>query len=109
MATLFVKTLKTLYYEHMMGSSTQQFSNVMAIAKRIKQGIKSSRISTFTEKKGFGGKKKDVHHIEASYKGKKNSFHNYSTQTLTFQIANINLNLPFPVKKPETQNNQAKN
>jgi hypothetical protein len=71
--------------------------------------IRIGRIPSPTEKRGFGGKKKDVHHIEASYKGKKNSFHDYSTQTLTFQIANINLNLPFPVKKPETQNNQAKN
>jgi len=99
MATLFIKTLKTLYYKHMMGSSTQQFSNVMAAAKRIKQGIKSGRISTFTEKKGFGGKKKDVDHIEGGYRGKKNHFQNHNTPSPSSHIANINFHSLFLIKK----------
>ena len=42
----------------------------MAVAERIEQGVKSSRISTPVEKKGFEGKKKDVNHVE----GRKNPF-----------------------------------
>jgi len=36
MVTLFAKTLKTPYYEHMMCSSTQQFTDTIAIAELIK-------------------------------------------------------------------------
>jgi len=33
MVTLFASTLKTLYYEHVMGSSTKQFINAIIVAK----------------------------------------------------------------------------
>jgi hypothetical protein len=35
MVTLFTNILKFLYYEHMMGSSTQHFYDVVVIAERI--------------------------------------------------------------------------
>ena len=35
MVTLFTNTLKFSYYEHMMGSSTQHFYDVVVIAERI--------------------------------------------------------------------------
>jgi phosphoribosylamine-glycine ligase len=39
MVTLFVNTLKGHYYEHVMGSSTQWFTNVVVVAEGFKQGI----------------------------------------------------------------------
>jgi hypothetical protein len=42
--TLFVNTLKASYYEHVMGRSTQQFTDVVVAAERIEQGVKSGRI-----------------------------------------------------------------
>jgi hypothetical protein len=33
MVTLFASTLKTLYYEHVMGSSTEQFTNTITVAE----------------------------------------------------------------------------
>jgi hypothetical protein len=53
MVALFANTLKALYYEHVMGSSAQQFTDVVAVAERIEQGVKSGRISAPVEKKGF--------------------------------------------------------
>jgi hypothetical protein len=37
MVTLFANTLKDPYYEHVMGSSAQQFTDVVAVAERIEQ------------------------------------------------------------------------
>jgi hypothetical protein len=36
---LFVNMFKALDYEYVMGSSAQQFTNVVVVAKCIKQGI----------------------------------------------------------------------
>jgi len=35
MVTLFSNTFKASYYEHLMGSSAQQFTNVMEVIKRV--------------------------------------------------------------------------
>jgi len=35
MIALFVNTLKAPYYEHVMGSSAQQFTDAVAVAERI--------------------------------------------------------------------------
>jgi hypothetical protein len=51
MVTLFANTLKDPHYEHVMGSSAQQFIDVVAVAERIEQGVKSGRIFAPTEKK----------------------------------------------------------
>jgi hypothetical protein len=37
MVTLFVNTLKGPYYEHVMGSSTQWFTNVVVVAEGFKE------------------------------------------------------------------------
>ena len=64
MVTLFANTLKDLYYEHVMGSSAQQFTDVVVVAERIEQGVKSGIILVPTvEKRGFEGKKKEVDHV----------------------------------------------
>jgi hypothetical protein len=85
------------------------------ITDRIKQGIKASRISKSTEKKGFTRKKKDVDvgNVEGGYKGKKNyQNQNYQTQsyrTPSPQISSINVK-PLPVNHLiDPQENQAKN
>jgi hypothetical protein len=88
----------------MMGRLAQQFNNVMVVAERIKQGVKSGRISAPVKKRGFEGKIKKVDYIEGGYKGRKNQFQNYHTSS---QIANINS--LFLTRKPEPQNFQAKN
>jgi len=103
MVTMFVNTLKDPYYEHVMGSSAQQFTNVVAVAERIEQGVKSGRISASVEKKGFEGKRKEVDHIEGSYRGRKNPFQKYHTPSFSPQIVNINLNSSFPTRKSEPQ------
>jgi len=58
MVTLFANTLKDPYYEHVMGSSAQQFTNAVAVAELIEQGVKSGRISAPVEKGGYEGKRK---------------------------------------------------
>jgi hypothetical protein len=77
----------------------------VAVAEIIEEGVRSCRISAYTEKKGFEGKMKQVNHVDGGHKGKKNQFQNYHTPS---QIANINLNSIFPTKKPEPLNFQAK-
>jgi hypothetical protein len=99
MVTLFANTLKTPYYEHVMGNSAQQFTDVVAVAERIEQGVKSGRISTLVEKRAFEGKKKEVDHV----KGRKNPFQLYHTPFLSSQIANINFNSSFTARKLEPQ------
>ncbi|XP_073260719.1 uncharacterized protein [Populus alba] len=60
MVTLFANTFRAPYYEHLMGSSAQHFYDVVRIAKRIEQGIRSGRIAEPLEKKGFIGRKKEI-------------------------------------------------
>ena len=50
MVTLFANTLRVPYYEHVMGSSAQQFTDDVAVAERIEQGIRSGRILAPVEK-----------------------------------------------------------
>jgi hypothetical protein len=61
------------------------------------------------EKKGFGVKKREIDHVESSYKSKKGQFQRYNTPSLSSQIANTNFNFPIPARKPEPQNHQIKN
>jgi hypothetical protein len=79
MVTLCANTLNTPYYEHVKGSLAQQFTNVVVVAERIKQGVRSGIISTLTKKKGFKGKMKEVDHVKGGYMSKKNQFQSYHT------------------------------
>jgi hypothetical protein len=73
----------------------------VVVAERIEQGVNSGRISAPVEKKGFEGKRKEVDHVEGSYRGRKNPFQNYHTPSSSPQIANINFNSSFTARKPE--------
>jgi len=78
-----------------MGSSAQQFTDAVVVCEHIEQGVKSGRIFAPTEKRGF--ERKEVHHVEDGYRGRKNPSQNYHTPS---QITNI---------KPEPHNFKAKN
>jgi hypothetical protein len=84
MVTLFANTLKAPYYKHVMGSSAQQFTDVVVVCECIEQGVKSGRISAPTKKRGF--ERKDVNHVGDDYRGRKTSFQNYHTPS---QVADI--------------------
>jgi len=92
-----------------MGSSAQQFTNAVAVAERIEQGVKSGKIYASMEKKGFGVKEREIDHIESSSKNKKGQFQRYNTQSSSSRIANTNFNFPIPTRKLEPQNQQVKN
>jgi hypothetical protein len=87
MVTLFANTLKAPYYEHVMGSSTQQFTDAVVVCERIEQGIKSGRISTPIEKRGF--KRKEVNHVGDDYRGRKTSSQSYHTPSQVGDIKNL--------------------
>jgi len=57
MVTLFANTFKAPYFEHLMGSSSRHFYDVVCIAESIEQGIKAGRIVEPLETKGFIGRK----------------------------------------------------
>jgi len=60
------------------------------------------------EKKGFEGKRKEVDHVEGSYRGRKNPFQKYHTPSFSPQITNINLKSSFPTRKPKPQTKHQK-
>jgi len=64
----------------------------VAVAERIEQGVKSGRIFTPVEKRGFEGKRKEVDHFEGSYRDRNNPFQKYHAPSPSPQISNINLN-----------------
>ena len=57
MINLFVNTNKALYFEYLVRSSAQHFTDLVGIAKRIEQAIGLGKIADLTEKNGFGWKK----------------------------------------------------
>ncbi|XP_073264252.1 uncharacterized protein [Populus alba] len=86
-------TQEAPYYEHLMGSSAQHFYDVVRIAERIEQGIRSGRIAEPIEKRGFIGKKKEneLNNLEGRSK-------NY--QTPTTQVTSINFAKPSIPNQP---------
>jgi hypothetical protein len=60
MIKLFVNTFKAPYFEYLVGSSVQHFTDLVVIAKRIEQAIGLGKIVDPTEKNGFTEKGKDT-------------------------------------------------
>ena len=77
-----------------MDSLAQQFTDTVAVAERIEQGIKNGRISAPIKKRGFVGKKRDIDHIETGYRGRNTQFQKYSASSS--QNANVNFKSPYP-------------
>eukprot|EP00258_Populus_trichocarpa_P037241 XP_024453260.1 uncharacterized protein LOC112326933 [Populus trichocarpa] len=108
MVTLFANTFRAPYYEHLMGSSAQHFYDVVRIAERIEQGIRSGRIAEPIEKRGFIGKKKEneVHNLEGGYKGRIKNYQTPTTQVTSINFAKSSIpNQPHQTKFPA--NNQS--
>jgi hypothetical protein len=58
MTGLFSNTFKALYFEYLVGSAAHNFSDLVVIAERIEQAVRTGRIMDPTKKRGFFGKKK---------------------------------------------------
>jgi tRNA isopentenyl-2-thiomethyl-A-37 hydroxylase MiaE len=75
---LFVNTFKAPYFEHLVRSSAQHFSDMVAIAERIEQAIHLGRIVDSTKEKYSTREKKEteVHNVKGGYKNKRKSYQN---------------------------------
>jgi hypothetical protein len=107
MVTLFANTFKAPYYQHLMGSSSQHFYDVVRVAERIEQGIKVGYIVEPLKKKCFTRRKKegDVNNLEGGYKGTKVNYQNL--QMPSPQFTNMNFTKPFNTNRTNHQpNNQ---
>jgi len=58
MISLFSNTFKTPYFEYLVRSSAQHFTDLVVIAERIEQAIGTCKITDPIENNGFGWKKK---------------------------------------------------
>jgi hypothetical protein len=78
MINLFINTCKAPYFEYLVGSSAQHFSNLVAIAERIEQAIHLGRIADSTEEKHSTREKKEteVHNVKGGYKNERKSYQN---------------------------------
>ena len=64
MINLFSNTFKALYFEYLVRSSAQHFTNLVVIAERIEQAIGLGKIAIRTEKNGFTeGGCQDTYHF----------------------------------------------
>jgi hypothetical protein len=72
MISLFSNTFKAPYFEYMVRSSTQHFTDLVVIAERIEQAIGLGKIADPTEKNSFTEKRKDT---EGGCQG---TYHSYS-------------------------------
>jgi len=64
MVTMFMGTLQSPFYEHMVGSVSSNFADIVIIGERIELGLKTDKIAqgntTIGKKTGFNlGKKKE--------------------------------------------------
>jgi hypothetical protein len=72
MISLFSNTFKTPYFEFLVRSSAQHFTDLVIIAERIEQAIRLGKIVDPTEKNGFTEKGKD------NEGGCQGTYHSYS-------------------------------
>jgi hypothetical protein len=103
MIGLFSNTFKAPYFEYLVGSSAQSFSDLVIIAEQIEQAIRIGRITDPSEKRGFIGRKKevDVHNVEGEGKGRK---HNVRPLMTIPPTSNINFISPYLKSQTNTQN-----
>jgi len=45
MITMFIETLQAPFYEHVLGSVSSNFSDIVTIGERIEHGLKSGKIA----------------------------------------------------------------
>ncbi|XP_073264245.1 uncharacterized protein [Populus alba] len=85
MTGLFSNTFKAPYFEYLVGSAAQNFSDLVFIAERIEHAIQAGRIVDLIEKRGFVGRKKEseIHNVERGGRGRKVYQDNYNFKTVT--------------------------
>ena len=78
---MFANTFKAPYFEYLVESFAQYFSNLVIIAEKIEQAIRLGKIVDLTEEKYFTRKRKEtkVHNIKIGYKGKRKNYKNKNT------------------------------
>jgi hypothetical protein len=103
MVTLFVNTFMASYYEHMMGGSTQQFIDVVAIIECIEQGIRSSKIFTSTKKRALERRRKILIISKVVTEVKKTNSKTITSHPLHPKLLTSTLTLHFLPKKSKTQ------
>jgi hypothetical protein len=72
MISLFSNTFKALYFEYLVRSSAQHFTDLVVIAERIEQAIGLGKIVDPTGKNSFTEKGKDIKG------GCQGTYHSYS-------------------------------
>ncbi|MCQ7416362.1 retrotransposon gag domain-containing protein, partial [Salmonella enterica] len=84
LSVMFINTLRSPFYEHMVGSASTNFSDIMTIGERIEYGIKHGRIAKTAEssstKKSNTSKKKEG---EVQMIGKVDKSHRQIHQPIT--------------------------
>ena len=76
---MFLNTLKAPYYDHMIGNSNTNFSDMVSVREMIENGINLSKIKSTKAKKPTLKKKERETHV-VSYQGKTYN-PSYSRQT----------------------------
>ena len=72
MITMFIETLQTPFYEHVLGSISSNFFDIVTIGERIEHGLKSGKIAqgssaaTSAKKLGFNPSKKKEGEVQAA-------------------------------------------
>jgi len=72
MITMFIETLQPPFYEHVLGSISSNFSDIVTIGERIEHGLKTGKIAqgspatTGAKKHGFNPDKKKEGEVQAA-------------------------------------------
>ena len=66
---MFLNTLKTPYYDRMIGNSNKDFSDVVSIGEMIEAGVKQEKIESTEAKKPIPKRKEGEAHA-VSYQGR---------------------------------------
>jgi hypothetical protein len=93
MISLFSTTFKAPYFEYLVRSSTQHFTDLVVIAERIEKVIELCKIVNSIEEKGFTGKKKELRFTISKVVTKARE-KTIKTKTPTPSIANFSILIP---------------
>jgi tRNA isopentenyl-2-thiomethyl-A-37 hydroxylase MiaE len=76
MISFFSNTFKVSYFEYLVRSSAQHFTDLVVIAERIEQVIVLNKIANPTKKNDFTKKRKETetHNIGGGYKSKRKNY-----------------------------------
>jgi len=113
MITMFIETLQSPYYEHVLGSVSSNFSGIVTIGKRIEHGLKSGKITqnpsavTNAKKPGFNNnnRKKEGEVQAASampYWGRYQQQYRPNYKSSHAYVANVVSNYQYNTPRPQT-------